>query len=360
MSLSVISSPLAAIAPPPPGSAATTGTAGTGLDFSALLFSQMGALSSLITDTSSETRKEATREEETENSSDVLALFLGNLQPVPPAPPPDSTSPDSTPHDSPPPDTAPSSVIQPYTAVAHPADAEWEKQADDPGVLMTRNSPPSALLSGEISSGSGSGSGSGSEVDAATANLAAATSFTDLLAQKGENTPLTAGAAAHLQATQAGKTEAPTHHPSIQTPLSQPGWGHEFGEKLVWMAKNDQQSAQININPPQLGPIQIHLSLNGDQATATFASPFGEVRQAIESALPQLKEMLSSSGIDLGQANVGANLAQQQRESQQQQAKTRRDGDENAILPATGDHASSGTIALGATGRGQGKVDLFA
>ena len=328
MSLSVISSPLAAIAPPPPGSAATTGTAGTGLDFSALLFSQMGALSGLITDTAGETGKEAAREEETESSSDVLALFLGNLQPPPPA-----------------------------AAAATPqADTEREKPAGDPGILTARNTASAALLPGEISGSSNNGS----EVDAATANLAAATSFTDLLAQKGENTPLTAGAAAHLQATQAGKAEAPTHHPSIQTPLSQPGWGHEFGEKLVWMAKNDQQSAQININPPQLGPIQIHLSLNGDQATATFASPFGEVRQAIESALPQLKEMLASSGIDLGQANVGSNLAQQQRESQQQQAKTRRDGDENAILPATGDHASSGTIALGATGRGQGKVDLFA
>ena len=327
MSLSVISSPLAAIAPPSPGSAATTGTAGTGLDFSALLFSQMGALSGLITDTAGETGKEAAREEETESSSDVLALFLGNLQPPPPA-----------------------------AAATPQTNTEREKRAGDPGILTARNTASAALLSGEISGSSNSGS----EVDAATAILAAATSFTDLLAQKGENTPLTAGAAAHLQATQAGKTEAPTHHPSIQTPLSQPGWGHEFGEKLVWMAKNDQQSAQININPPQLGPIQIHLSLNGDQATATFASPFGEVRQAIESALPQLKEMLASSGIDLGQANVGANLAQQQRESQQQQAKTRRDGDENAILPATGDHASSGTIALGATGRGQGKVDLFA
>lgn len=129
---------------------------------------------------------------------------------------------------------------------------------------------------------------------------------------------------------------------------------------MVWMARNEQQSAQISINPPQLGPIQIQLNLNGDQVSASFASPFGDVRQAIESALPQLKEMLASAGIDLGQANVGANLAQQQREPHQQPAKARRDRDENAILAASSDPGVMGTALPAAIARGRGMVDLFA
>ncbi|WP_371324748.1 flagellar hook-length control protein FliK [Dechloromonas sp. ZY10] len=329
MSLSVISSPLAAIAPPLPGGTGTAGNTGTGVDFSALLFSQMGILSGVATESGRETGKEtATSEEETETGSDALALFLGNLPPQPPVAPP------------------------PQQAASQQAGLVTEEK-----ILAARSGSTAAQLPVELS---GSNAAT-TETDANTANIAASNSFSDLLTPKGESNQLASHAAAQLQAAQSGKPEAAaTHQASIQTPVSQPGWGHEFGEKLVWMAKNDQQSAQININPPQLGPIQIHLSLNGDQATASFASPFGEVRQAIESALPQLKEMLASSGIDLGQANVGANLAQQQREAQQQQAKTRRDSDENAILPATSDHASSGTIALGATGRGPGKVDLFA
>jgi hypothetical protein len=78
----------------------------------------------------------------------------------------------------------------------------------------------------------------------------------------------------------------PNPQTRISTPLHAEAWPQQFGEKVVWMAKNDQQTAQININPPQLGPVQITLSLSGDQATAVFASPHAEVRQAIESSLP--------------------------------------------------------------------------
>jgi len=124
------------------------------------------------------------------------------------------------------------------------------------------------------------------------------------------------------------------------------------------MAKNDQQSAQITINPPQLGPIQISLNMNGDQATLAFASPHAEVRHAIESALPQLKEMLLSSGINLGQSNIGANLGQQQPENPFRQADGARSRDETAILPASEKVTSSGTNPL--LNRGRGLVDLFA
>lgn len=146
--------------------------------------------------------------------------------------------------------------------------------------------------------------------------------------------------------------------PSISQPLSSDAWPAQFGEKIVWLAKNDQQSAQININPPQLGPIQITLQLNGDQANAIFASPHAEVRQAIESAMPQLREMLASAGISLGDANVGANLAQQRQDNPFQSANKNQSGDENAILPANEKVASTGA-SRGLHG-GRGLVDLFA
>lgn len=135
-------------------------------------------------------------------------------------------------------------------------------------------------------------------------------------------------------------------------------WPQQFGEKVVWMTKTDVQSAQISLNPPELGPIQITLNLSGDQAKISFASPHLEVRQSIESALPQLKEMLSSSGISLGQANVGANLQQQQRENAFQSTNARHSPDETAILSS-----SEMTIATGnntSTQQGRGLVDLFA
>jgi len=144
----------------------------------------------------------------------------------------------------------------------------------------------------------------------------------------------------------------------VETPLHSNEWSQNFGEKIVWMAKNDHQSAQININPPQLGPVQITLQINGDQATATFASPHPEVRQAIESSLTQLKEMLSGAGINLGQTDIGANLAQQNRDTPFQSANENRSTDENAILPGIGNATDNGHSSP--IQRGRGLVDLFA
>ena len=149
-----------------------------------------------------------------------------------------------------------------------------------------------------------------------------------------------------------------TDQPGIHTHLRESSWSQQFGEKIVWLAKNDQQSAQININPPELGPVQITLNLSGDQAKVTFASPHMEVRQAIENSLPQLKEMLSSAGINLGQTNVGANLAQQNPDNPYQNANGKHLADENAILPANDKALNVTTSSV--LQKGRGLVDLFA
>ena len=148
------------------------------------------------------------------------------------------------------------------------------------------------------------------------------------------------------------------HQVTVSTPLHAEAWPQQFGEKIVWLAKNDQQSAQININPPQLGPVQITLSLNGDQASAVFSSPHAEVRQAIEASMPQLKEMFSAAGISLGNTDVGANLAQQNPNNPFMAPNKNQSGLENAILPAN-DNAPNAGIAQ-VLHKGRGLVDLFA
>ncbi|MDR1995073.1 flagellar hook-length control protein FliK [Azonexus sp.] len=168
--------------------------------------------------------------------------------------------------------------------------------------------------------------------------------------------------ASHLAASSAAGAAAGhaanTAHQSVAAPLHSPAWPQQFSDKIVWLARNEQQTAQLNINPPQLGPIQITVNLNGDEARIVFASPHTEVRQAIENAMPQLKEMLSSAGINLGQTNVGPNLQQQRGDTPFGDANGARFADENAILPAS----EKGASAAGATvvQRGRGLVDLFA
>lgn len=171
------------------------------------------------------------------------------------------------------------------------------------------------------------------------ANLSTPTAMTSQLPASSSN------------ATQTATVEVPT-------PLRDAQWPQSFSEKIVWMAKNDQQSAQINLNPPQLGPVQVNIHLNGDQANAVFSSPNAEVRQAIQESLPQLKEMFAAAGINLGQTDIGANLAQQNRETPFQSANGQRSTNENAILAGNGNMADS-TVSTPIQ-RGRGMVDLFA
>jgi flagellar hook-length control protein FliK len=167
-------------------------------------------------------------------------------------------------------------------------------------------------------------------------------------------TTLAATAAANATATAANQAQ----QPSVTTVLNAPNWSHDFGTRVVWLAKNDQQVAQININPPQLGPVQISISLNGDQASATFTSPHPEVRQAIQDSLPQLREMFTTAGITLGQANVGTQLPSQNREAPYQFGNEARSSGENAILSPDSHSSSSPTVIP--IQRGRGLVDLFA
>jgi len=81
-------------------------------------------------------------------------------------------------------------------------------------------------------------------------------------------------------------------------------WENQVGQKVVYMVGSEEQTASLTLNPPDLGPMQVVLSVSNDQASVTFSSNQQEVRQALENALPRLREMMSESGIALGNASV--------------------------------------------------------
>lgn len=133
-------------------------------------------------------------------------------------------------------------------------------------------------------------------------------------------------------------------------------WGQALGEKLVWMASGSQQTASLTLNPPNLGPLQIVVNVSNDQATANFFAAQPEVRQALESAFPRLREMMSEAGIQLGQATVSAETPQQQSHPSDSQGRHTAAG-----FARAGDDAVDLAAGLAAPVRGgRGLVDTFA
>lgn len=140
----------------------------------------------------------------------------------------------------------------------------------------------------------------------------------------------------------------------IDTPLGQSGWHEEMGQKLTWMAGNNRQQAELVLTPPQLGRVEVSLTMNGDQATAIFTSPNPAVREALEASLHRLREVLADAGVSLGQTQVGS-------ESPSQSSRQEERGfgaDQGVRYAAT--VALPGAPATARSGAGRGMVDVFA
>lgn len=145
-----------------------------------------------------------------------------------------------------------------------------------------------------------------SRLQATSLNSSEATSNTESPSGQTQPTANTAQTVVPQAATAAmpETTSAAGTTPTISTPLSNKGWAEEFSQKIRWIATQQNQIAELHLNPPDLGPLDVVLKISDNQATALFASPHGAVRDAVENALPKLREILADNGIMLGNTTI--------------------------------------------------------
>lgn len=89
-------------------------------------------------------------------------------------------------------------------------------------------------------------------------------------------------------------------------------WSSELGERILFMAGKKIQSAEIRLNPPNLGLMEVKLAISGEQAQLVFQSGNANVRDVLESAVPRIREMLEQSGITLTDVTVSDGKQQQE------------------------------------------------
>ena len=135
------------------------------------------------------------------------------------------------------------------------------------------------------------------------------------LVQPGQNaaqTPASPATASAMPGVLTGNTpglpppgsQQPGSQPTVATPLGAHGWAEDFSQKIRWVSTQQNQFAELRLNPPNLGPLDVILKISDNQATALFASPHGAVRDAVENALPKLREILADNGIMLGNTTI--------------------------------------------------------
>ena len=93
----------------------------------------------------------------------------------------------------------------------------------------------------------------------------------------------------------------------------------QFAEKIRWIVNARNSFAEIRLDPPELGSVQVKVNMAGEAAAVSFVVQSQQARDALDQALPKLRDMLSQQGIELGQSSVQQDHQQQQGEQQQGQ-----------------------------------------
>jgi flagellar hook-length control protein FliK len=96
-----------------------------------------------------------------------------------------------------------------------------------------------------------------------------------------------------------------------------PEFGQGLADRVSWMVGNNMNGAKLQVNPPQLGPIEVRIAVQGDHAQVWLTSHSAVTRDALEASSPKLREMLGSQGF--GQVSVDiSHRSFQERSSQAQ------------------------------------------
>lgn len=119
--------------------------------------------------------------------------------------------------------------------------------------------------------------------------------------------------------------------------FARPAWSQGMGKQILWLAQQNISSAEIRLNPAHLGPIEVRLEMADDQVNVALSSRHAVVREAMEMALPKLREMFESNGLNLADTDISQHSFAEQREQ-----KTA--GDNSSLTADSDDQAVTSEI----------------
>lgn len=155
---------------------------------------------------------------------------------------------------------------------------------------------------------------------------------------------------AAVAAAAASARELPTL-PRLEHPVGTAAWRQELANTVNLMIDRGEQSATLRLSPEHLGPLEVRIAIREGETSLWFGAAHADTRQALEQALPRLREQFASAGLSLGQSSVSQGPPQEPRSLRA------------AMLAGTsaadGDGADSPASAVAAARRITGLVDTY-
>ena len=92
-------------------------------------------------------------------------------------------------------------------------------------------------------------------------------------------------------------------------------WTPALGARLMTMVANDVQHARIQLDPPELGSLEIRMQVQNDQASVQVSAQSHQVKDVLDSSAQRLRDALAAEGIELNDFSVSADSGGQGRDS---------------------------------------------
>jgi len=147
--------------------------------------------------------------------------------------------------------------------------------------------------------------------------------------------------------------------PGQPVAMQQGAWSEAVVDKVMWMSSQNLKSAEIQLDPVELGRLEVRIHVAQDQTQVTFASPNANVRDALEGQMQRLREMFNQQGMNL--LNVSVSDQSLNRGWQGQGGDGERRGGSGLAAGAEDElSVSHSEIRTSSTGGGRGLVDFYA
>lgn len=92
--------------------------------------------------------------------------------------------------------------------------------------------------------------------------------------------------------------------PGQPVAMQQGGWSEAVVDKVMWLSSQNLKSAEIQLDPAELGRLEVRVDISKDQTQVTFASPNAGVRDTLEGQMQRLRDLFTQQGMNLLDVNV--------------------------------------------------------
>ncbi|RIZ56930.1 flagellar hook-length control protein FliK [Vibrio sp. PID23_8] len=197
------------------------------------------------------------------------------------------------------------------TAAQVPLNSDKVAVSSTPDALLTANTNPTAQANAELSK-------TVMNAGLTASALKAAVNKQDKNEPQHGFAGQIQAAASHqgVNATQQARIDA-AQQAQLPLQLTKELANEQMAEKVQMMMSKNLKNLDIRLDPPELGRMQIRMTMNNDLANVHFTVTNPQAREIIEQTMPRLREMLAQQGMQLAESSV-----QQQSSGQQQERHT--------------------------------------